>query len=193
MFEKLEKMLSSKSDESEINLLIDSLRLRLGATGKERIICITGDGGAQMNIQELQTIIHYNLPIKIFILNNNSYGMVRQFQDKYFEGRHVATVPRGGYSSPDFIKIAKAYGIATESINSHNGMQKKIGRILNMKKAVLCNILIKEDQKIIPKLEAKQLRNGRYLSKPLEDQWPYLSREEFKANMIIPPLKEIDE
>ena len=61
-----------------------------------------------MNIQEMQTIIHYNLPIKIFILNNNSYGMVRQFQDKYFEGRHVATVPRGGYSSPDFIKIAKA-------------------------------------------------------------------------------------
>ena len=163
------------------------------ATKDRGIICVTGDGGMQMNIQELQTITHYNLPVKIFVLNNNSYGMVRQFQDKYFEGRHTGTVPRGGYSSPDFVKIAKAYGIAVENINNHKNMREKINRVLNMKKSVLCNIVIKEDQKIIPKLEARRLKNGQYLSKPIEDQWPYLSREEFKANMIIPPLKEIDD
>lgn len=163
------------------------------ATGRNRVVCIVGDGGMQMNIQELQTIIHYNLPIKIFILNNNSYGIVRQFQDKYFEGRHTGTVPRGGYSSPDFIKIAKAYGIATENIKDHKGMREKISGVLNMKKAVLCNIVIKEDQKIIPKLEAMKLKNGQYLSQPIEDQQPYLSREEFKANMIIPPIKETND
>lgn len=160
------------------------------ATGRNKIICIAGDGGMQINIQELQTVARHKLPIKIFVLNNNSYGMVRQFQDKYFEGRHTGTVPRGGYSSPDFVKIAKAYGIAAENIKNHKNMREKIRRILSMKKAALCNIIIKEDQKIIPKLEARRLKGGRYVSKPLEDQWPYLPREEFRANMIIPPLNE---
>ncbi|MBU4348445.1 thiamine pyrophosphate-binding protein [Patescibacteria group bacterium] len=161
------------------------------ATEKNRIICIAGDGGVQMNIQELQTVAYYKLPIKIFVINNNCYGMVRQFQDKYFNSNHVGTVIKKGYSAPNFLKIAKAYGISTENINNHKGMDKKIRRVLNAKGPVLCNIVIKEDQKISPKLEAKQLKDGRYVSKPIEDQWPYLSRKEFKDNMIIPPLDEI--
>ena len=160
------------------------------ATKNNRIICIAGDGGMQMNIQELQTVVHHQLPIKIFVLNNNCYGMVRQFQDKYFEGNYAGTVNKKGYSAPNFLKIAKAYGILTENISNHRDLDKKIRRVLNSNGPILCNVVIKEDQKLIPKLEAKRLKNGRYLSKPLEDQWPYLSREEFKENMVIPPLKE---
>lgn len=160
------------------------------ATGKNRIICIVGDGGMQMNIQELQTIVHNKLPIKILVMNNNSYGMVRQFQDKYFEGRHTGTVPKGGYSSPDFLKIAKAYGIDIENIKDHKNIHEKIRRVLDKKGAVVCNILVSENQNIFPKLEAIKTKDGRYISKPIEDQWPYLSREEFKKNMIIPPLGE---
>ena len=158
------------------------------ATGRKRIICLVGDGGMQMNIQELQTIVHNKLPIKIFVVNNNSYGMVRQFQDKYFEGRHTGTVPKGGYSSPDFLKIAKAYGIGVENIKNHKNMREKIRKVLDKKDAVVCNVIVSENQNILPKLEAIKTKDGRYISKPIEDQWPYLSREEFKKNMIIPPL-----
>ncbi|MDE2001733.1 MAG: thiamine pyrophosphate-binding protein, partial [Patescibacteria group bacterium] len=161
------------------------------ATNKNRIICITGDGGLQMNIQELQTVIHYGLPIKIFVINNNSYGMVRQFQDKYFDSNHVGTTPRQGYSAPNFVKIAAAYGLLTENITSHKGMAGKIRRVLNAKGPVLCNVAVKENEKIKPKLEARRLKNGRYLSLPIEDQWPYLSRKEFNSNMIIPPIDTI--
>lgn len=157
------------------------------AIGEKRTICIVGDGGMQMNMQELQTIAYHKLPVKIFVINNNCYGMVRQFQDKYFAGNYVGTVPQKGYAAPDFVKIAKAYGITTENIRNHSGMRRKIRRALNVKGPILCNIVIKEDQKIIPKLEARLLKSGRYISKPIEDQWPYLSREELARNMIVPP------
>ena len=157
------------------------------ATGKERIICIDGDGGFQMNIQELQTVAHYKLPVKIFILNNRCYGIIRQFQDVYFGGGHEASVPEKGYSSPDFLKVANAYGLASERIDSHKNLREKIRSVLSRPGAVLCDVLIKEDQKLMPKLEAVKTPEGRYISKPIEDQWPYLPREEFKQNMIIEP------
>ena len=158
------------------------------ATGKPRIICIDGDGGLQMNIQEFQTLVHYNIPVKMFILNNGCYGIIRQFQDVYFQGSHEASVSEKGYSAPDFMKVASAYGIATRQILSHANMQTIIQEVLTMPGPVLCDVVIKEDQKLIPKLEAVRTSDGRYISKPIEDQWPYLPREEFKKNMIIDPL-----
>jgi len=86
------------------------------AVGGKPLVVISGDGGIQLNLQELQTIKHNNLPIKIVILNNQSLGMIRQFQDSYFEGRHQSTV--WGYSAPDFEKIAHAYGIKATTISS---------------------------------------------------------------------------
>ncbi len=159
------------------------------AEPKKRIICIPGDGGLQMNIQELQTLVHYKLPVKIFVINNNAYGIIRQFQDLYFDGRHDGSVPKRGYSAPDFVAIAKAYGIKTATIDGHANLEKKIKEVIDADGAVLCNVMLKEDQKLMPKLEARKA-GGRYLSKPLEDQWPYLPREEFKKNMIIDPLPE---
>lgn len=150
------------------------------ALGKKEIICIDGDGGFQINLQELTTLANYKLPVKIFILNNRGYGIIKQFQDLYLEGRHEATGK--GYSCPDFIKLGKAYDIKTFSINSNNQIRKVIQRVLRWKGPVICDIKIKPRQKLIPKLE---------FGKPIEDLSPLLSRKEFYGNMIVAPIEQI--
>jgi len=150
------------------------------ALGKKPVICIIGDGGLQMNIQELQTIVHYKLPVKIFIMNNHSYGIIKQFQDMYFEGKHIATEPASGYSVPDFIKIGKAYGVATETISNHRELAKKIKKVLSTRGPVLCDVIIPDDSQLIPKLE---------FGRPIEDLSPLLPRKELLENMIIPPVE----
>jgi acetolactate synthase I/II/III large subunit len=157
----------------------------------EDVICIDGDGGFQMNIQELQTIRHHNLPIKIFIINNNSYGIIKQFQEIYFEGRYAGSIAETGYTAPNLINVAHAYGIHTETINDNSEMKAKIERVLKFKGPILCNVIIDEDQKLSPKLTAVKSEDGqRYISKPIEDMVPLLPRDEFYANMIVEPLDE---
>lgn len=149
------------------------------ALGKKQIICLIGDGGFQINIQELETMAHYRLPIKVFILNNHSYGIIKQFQDTYFDSRYEATTPKTGYGVPDFVKIAKAYGLATETIRNHREMQKKIRAVLEKKSPVICDVILPDDAKIIPKLA---------FGKPIEELSPELPRKEFLTNMLIPTL-----
>ena len=157
------------------------------------IYCIDGDGGFQLNIQELQTVVHHNLPIKIFVLNNHSYGIIKQFQEIYFGGRYEGTIPEKGYSMPDFVKVAEAYGIPTVTIANHDELPDKLDKILAMKGPVLIDVLLSDTQKLIPKLVAVRSDAGqRYISKPIEDMVPLLSREEFYANMIVKPLEEGD-
>lgn len=147
------------------------------ARGKKEIICIDGDGGFQINIQELQTLAYHKLPVKIFILNNHGYGIIKQFQELYLESRYEATGK--GYSCPDFIKIAKAYGIKAVSIKTHSEIRRKIRQVLNYKGPILCDVSIHPRQKLIPKLE---------FGRPIEDLSPLLPRQEFLQNMIVKPL-----
>lgn len=151
------------------------------ALNKKPIICIIGDGGMQMNIQELQTLTHQQTPIKIFVMNNHSYGIIIQFQDMYFEGRHAASRPESGYTVPDFLKIASAYGIASERIANHDEMREKIKSVLAAHHSVLCDVVLETEQRLTPKLE---------FGKPIEDLSPLLDRNEFRENMIIKPLEE---
>lgn len=146
---------------------------------KKEIICIIGDGGFQMNIQELQTLKYYNLPIKLFILNSRSYAIIKQFQQQYFNSNFLATEPKTGYSVPDFIKIAKAYGISAVQITTNQQIKSKINKVLAFKGPIICDVLVPSDAKLTPKLE---------FGKPIEDLSPLLPREEFYQNMIIPPL-----
>jgi len=143
---------------------------------KKPIVCIIGDGGFQINIQELETVVNYKLPIKIFIMNNHCYGIIKQFQDMYFGSRYIASDKEHGYSCPDFVKIARAYGIKAMSITNHKDLRKKIRTVLKSKGAVVCDVVMRDDEKLIPKLE---------FGKPIEDLTPYLDRKEFLANMII--------
>ncbi|MEK7084694.1 MAG: thiamine pyrophosphate-dependent enzyme, partial [Patescibacteria group bacterium] len=158
-----------------------------GTDRKKRIICIDGDGGFQLNIQELQTVRFHDLPIKMFILNNHGYGIIKQFQEIYFDARYEAT--GRGYSTPDFIRVAAAYGIPGITIANHDEMRAGIQNVLHMNGPVLCDVLLDPGQKLVPKLVADRLPDGRYISKPLEDMAPFLPREEFYANMLIEPLE----
>lgn len=160
------------------------------AAPQSPIICVSGDGGFQVNIQELQTIKHYNLPIKIFVLNNKSYGIIKQFQEVYFDGSYQATIKETGYTVPDLIKVTRAYGIRAERIRNHAEIDKKITGVLKAKGPVICDVVLDEAQKLIPKLVAVKTGYGKYISKPIEDMSPLLPREEFRQNMIVAPLEE---
>ncbi|MBI3589588.1 MAG: thiamine pyrophosphate-binding protein [Candidatus Liptonbacteria bacterium] len=148
------------------------------APGK-KIVCLDGDGGVQLNIQELQTIAHYKLPIKLFILNNRSMGIIKLFQDNYFDGRYYASTPEGGYSMPDFVKVAEAYGIDAFAVEKPDEMAGAIEKALKSDRPVICNVLIDTNQTLVPRLN---------FGRPLEDMQPYLPDEEFLGNMIVDPL-----
>lgn len=152
----------------------------LALPGK-RIICTDGDGGLQVNIQEFQTIALYNLPIKLFILNNRSMGIIKQFQDLYFSSRYHATTPDHGYAAPDFCKIAEAYGITTMRAEALSEVSSVIKQALAAPGPVVCDIRINEAQKLNPKLE---------FGRAIEDLSPYMPREELKKNMFVPILPE---
>lgn len=149
------------------------------ALGKRPIICIIGDGGLQINIQELQTIVRYKIPLKVFILNNHSYGIIKQFQDMYFDSRYEGSSPAKGYSVPDFMAIARAYGIAHTSIKNHEEVEPGIRHVLGTRGAILCDVIIPDGAQLIPKLE---------FGKPIEDLSPLLPRAEFASHMLIPAL-----
>jgi len=159
-----------------------SLPAALGASlanNKKRVICIEGDGGIQINIQELQTMASNRIPVKLFILNNNGYGIIKQFQELYLKGRYEATIPGKGVTNPDFKKISSAYGINYTEIKSNKEIDKVLKKVLKSKKPEFINVIINSNQKIIPKLQ---------FGKPIEDLSPLLPRSELKKNMIIPYL-----
>ena len=157
-----------------------SLPAALGASlanNKHRVVCIEGDGGIQINIQELQTMVANNIPLKLFIINNNGYGIIKQFQELYLNARYEGTIPSKGVTNPDFKKISKAYGINYNEIKNNREIEAVLNKVLKTKKPEFINVLINPSQKIIPKLQ---------FGKPIEDLSPLLTRSEFKKNMIIP-------
>lgn len=158
------------------------------ARGKKEIICITGDGSLQMNIQELQTIIHYQLPIKIFVLNNDGYVSIRNTQNNIFAGHLVGADKTSGVSCPDTLKIAQAYGFKTFKITSQENLAEDLQRILNHTGALVCEVMLNPAEKMEPKLSSELKPDGTMVSKPLEDMFPFLPRQEFKENMLIPIL-----
>lgn len=160
------------------------------ANDKKRVICISGDGSIQMNIQELQTIVNYKLPIKIFILNNDGYLAIRNTQDGYFKSRYYGADKEHGVGLPDMLKIGKAYGIPSMRIRNQRNLMKKIQKILDIEGPVICDIMMSPKQPLIPKVTSEVKADGRVISKPLEDMYPFLDRKEFYKNMITQPIKE---
>jgi acetolactate synthase-1/2/3 large subunit len=157
---------------------------------KKRIICIEGDGSIQTNIQELQTVKHYNLPIKIFIHSNGGYLSNVNTQKNLFGGRLVGSNEDSHITSPDFVKVGKAYGIKSIRMNNHKDMKEKIKYVLNYPGPIICDISALKNLSLTPKLLTKKKGDGTFYSPPLEDMWPFLSRDEISENMIIPMLDE---
>jgi acetolactate synthase-1/2/3 large subunit len=161
------------------------------ASGKTRnVICLEGDGSLQMNIQELQTIKHHHLPIKLFILDNRCYISIKQTQTSMFNRNFVGTDAVSGVSFPDFAKIAEAYGIPVTVIDSHDLLGEKIAHVLNSEGPMVCHVKITDEYIFAPKTSSERKPDGRIVSKPLEDMFPFLDRAEFLENMIVKPLEE---
>ncbi len=160
------------------------------ASGRKRTVCIDGDGGFQLNIQELETVKRLNLPIKFFVLSNQGYASIRATQRNYFGGHCVASSPASGLTLPDMIKVAEAYGLPVARLEDHTNIRQKVREVLKSSGPVVCEVMVPPDQVTAPRLSSMQRADGSMVSKPLEDLWPFLDREEFLSNMIIPPLDE---
>ena len=154
------------------------------ANGFKDVICIAGDGSLQMNIQELQTVIHHKMPVKLIYLNNDGYISIKQTQDGFFGGHRVGSDPASGVSFPDIIKLGTAYGFKTCRITSHEDLENNILNFLNETGPVICEVMLSEDYKFLPKVSSKKLEDGR-ISAPLEDLAPFLDRDEFRSNLFI--------
>ena len=161
----------------------------IGSGGK-KVYCLAGDGSMQMNIQELQTIVHHNLPIVIYYLNNDGYISMRQTQKSFFDGRIMGSDKGSGVSFPNIIEIAKAYGLKIERITCSGEMDAKVLDMKNCSSPVLCEVVMLRDYIFSPKLSSEVKPDGRVVSKPLEDMYPFLERAEFLDNMIINPINE---
>jgi acetolactate synthase-1/2/3 large subunit len=155
------------------------------ANNYKEVICLAGDGSLQMNIQELQTVIHHQLPIKIIYLNNDGYVSIKQTQDGFFCGHRVGSDPKSGVSFPNILKLGEAYGFKTHQITSHKNLEKEMQNILSVNGPLICEVILTEDYKFLPKVSSKKLDDGRMISAPLEDLAPFLERIEFKSNLFI--------
>lgn len=161
------------------------------ARKNQEVLGITGDGSFQMNIQELQTLVHYKLPVKLFVWNNDGYLSIRATQNKFFNGRFIGTDSTSGVSFPDIEKIAAAYGIDYFKIEKIQDIEKKMPEIMSKTGPVLCEVKIIRDQEVMPSVSSKQLEDGRLVSAPIEDMYPFLPREEFESHMIVEPVEEL--
>lgn len=154
------------------------------------VIAITGDGSLQTNIQELQTMLHYRLPVKLFVWNNDGYLSNRTTQSRYFEGRFIGSDKDHGVSLPDIQKIAKAYGIQYFQVGKVSDLGNTIDEVLNAAGPAICEVMCPKSQEIVPTLGAYKTDDGRIVARPFEDMYPFLEREEFYRNMIVKPLEE---
>jgi acetolactate synthase-1/2/3 large subunit len=160
----------------------------LAAAGR-RTVAIDGDGGFTMNIQELETVRRLNLPIKFFVINNGGYASIRNSQRTYFD-RLTGADSTSGLSLPDYVKVAKAYGIAACRVTRPTALRKTLRLVLQQPGPTICEVMVLPDEPREPRVASAQRPNGSMVSKPLEDLFPFLEREEFRENMLIPTIEE---
>jgi len=152
------------------------------------VVGITGDGSFQLNIQELQTIKHYNLPVKVIVWNNNGYLSIRATQDKFFDNRRIGTDSKSGVSFPEVERIASAYELPYVKINNVAELREKLEDVIVTSGPVICEVICPENQEIIPAVGAVKNDDGSMTSKPIEDMYPFLDRDEFLNEMIVKPV-----
>jgi acetolactate synthase-1/2/3 large subunit len=158
--------------------------------GNQQTILVDGDGGFQFNIQELETIRRLQLNTKLFVLNNDGYASIRASQIAYFGSEQIGADAATGLTVPDLTKIANSYNIPAVIIHDQTHLREEVRKVLAMKGPVVVDVRVIPDEVRAPRLQSYQREDGTFVSKPLEDMFPFLSREEFLANMIVKPLEE---
>jgi acetolactate synthase-1/2/3 large subunit len=159
------------------------------AHGKRRTIAVDGDGGLQLNIQELETIRRLNLPVKVFVLNNDGYASIRTSQSRYF-GRLAGADSTSGVTLPPLQGVVEAYGLPYARIDHDRDLAGQVSELLEAPGPLVVEVMTPREEPRAPSLSSIRRPDGTMVSKPLEDLWPFLPRDEFNANMIIPPLPE---
>jgi acetolactate synthase I/II/III large subunit len=149
-----------------------------------RTICIAGDGSLQMNVQELQTLVGYNLPVKLFVLNNGGYLSIRQTQTGFFQGRKIGCSPESGVTFPNMKRVGEAYGIPSFMIENTDDLEI-IRRELESPGPALFDVSLDPAQEFEPRLRSRILPDGKILTPNLEDMYPFLTPEELAANMLV--------
>jgi acetolactate synthase-1/2/3 large subunit len=158
------------------------------ASGK-RTICVDGDGGFQMNIQELATLKRLRLPVKCFVANNDGYASIRASQNGYFK-RLTGADRTSGMTLPDLGEVTKAFGLPFVRIADKTDLREQIASVLQMNGPVVCEVIVASNEDRIPRAASYIRPDGSMGSKPLEDLFPFLPRDVFRAEMIIPPVEE---
>jgi len=158
-----------------------------------KVLCVTGDGSIQMNIQELQTIIHHRLPIVIFVFNNSGYLSIRTTQAGFFNKNYVGEGINSGVSMPDIVKIASAYGLKTYRLRNNTELTEHLKSVIDAVDTdgpVLCELIMDPFEILGPKVSSYKKDDGSIFSKPLEDLYPFLDRQEFLSNMLVKIVEE---
>jgi acetolactate synthase-1/2/3 large subunit len=159
------------------------------AAGGRRTICLEGDGGLQLNIQELETARRLGLPIKLFVVNNGGYASIRLSQGGYFH-RLCGADATSGVTLPDLGKIATAYDLAYSALTSHDGLAASIEAVLSAPGPSICEVFVPPEEPRMPRMTSYQKADGSMASKPLEDLWPFLDRDEFREQMLVPVIDD---
>ena len=166
-----------------------AIAVSIANPGRE-VIAVDGDGGFMFNIQELETIHRLQLPIKFFVLNNDGYSSIRASQTAYFGKDVLGADKNTGLTIPDLSAVGQAFKLSTHIIKDQTDLRSEVKKVLAMPGPVLCDVNVLPDEVRAPRLSSYQKEDGTFVSKPLEDLFPFLPREEFLANMIVKPLPE---
>lgn len=150
------------------------------ALGRE-VTLITGDGSIMLNLQELMTIKHYEVPVKIFICSNGGYRAIVRTQQNMFQGRFTGCTRETGVEIPDFSKVAAAFDIPYFRIENHEQLQEGVRKVYETKGVVICEVLQDWDQMIEPRIMSRKLEDGTLVSPVIDDLYPFLDRAEYQA------------
>ena len=149
-----------------------------------KVYCVTGDGSIMMNLQELQTIVQYDLPISIVVFANDGYGAIRQTSKNFFDGAYIGCTPDTGVSFPDFAKVAETFGFVYRKCSSNEQVEEAVKWLVDSSKRVLLEIAQRFDDPVTPKVMSRLDENGKMLTPALQDMYPFLPEEEYKELMI---------
>jgi acetolactate synthase-1/2/3 large subunit len=159
------------------------------ANGRRRTLGVDGDGGLQLNVQELETVRRFGLPIKLFVLNNDGYASIRTSQSRYF-GRLAGADATSGVTLPNLRKVIESYELPYARIDTDRELTRTIRELLDRPGPLVIEVLTPPEEPRAPSLSSMKKPDGSMVSRPLEDLWPFLPRDEFRANMLIPPLED---
>ena len=166
-----------------------AIAVAIANPGRE-VIAVDGDGGFMFNIQELETIRRLRLPIKFFVLNNDGYSSIRASQTAYFDRPSIGADRDTGLTVPDLSAVGRAFGLGTCVIEDQTRLRERVRQVLDLDGPIVCDVNVLRDEVRAPRLQSAQRPDGSFVSKPLEDLFPFLPRDEFLANMIVPVLPE---